>query len=196
MEGLTIRSDDDSDHGDHEPVDPLTLKFQELRKRYHCALDFWFLPRMKLHFKRFLRFRVSSSCVLTTLLDVNSTASFTAIDKNFLRPFFTKEDKRRNSTDKAPNGMFTRSNFLFSQMLCDRFLKSSDCSNVICMIDFIVLFFGQERGQQTSRGSHLKPQVIVEPLARVQVFLFRMIWNMGYPMCHGPGEMYKIELTP
>jgi sodium/hydrogen exchanger 8 len=65
MEGLTIRSDDDNDHGDHEPVDPLTLKFQELRK---------------------------------------STASFTAIDKNFLRPFFTKEDKRRNSTDKAPNG--------------------------------------------------------------------------------------------
>jgi len=41
-----------------------------------------------------------------TNLGVYSTASFTAIDKNFLRPFFTKEDKRRNSTDQAPNGMF------------------------------------------------------------------------------------------
>ncbi|KAH8934416.1 hypothetical protein BDL97_18G082500 [Sphagnum fallax] len=28
-----------------------------------------------------------------------STATFTAIDKNFLRPFFTKDDKRRNSTE-------------------------------------------------------------------------------------------------
>lgn len=33
-----------------------------------------------------------------------STATFTAIDNNFLKPFFTKEDRRRNSTDQAPNG--------------------------------------------------------------------------------------------
>jgi len=33
-----------------------------------------------------------------------STATFTAIDQNYLRPFFTNEDKHRNSTDRAPNG--------------------------------------------------------------------------------------------
>jgi sodium/hydrogen exchanger 8 len=34
-----------------------------------------------------------------------STATFTAIDKNFLRPFFTKDDKRRNSTEGHGKGM-------------------------------------------------------------------------------------------
>jgi sodium/hydrogen exchanger 8 len=63
MEGLTTHLDDE--RVDSDSVDPLTLKFQELRK---------------------------------------STANFSAIDKNFLRPFFTKEDKRRSSADQAPNG--------------------------------------------------------------------------------------------
>jgi hypothetical protein len=34
-----------------------------------------------------------------------STATFTAIDKNFLRPFFTKDDKRRNSTEGHGKGI-------------------------------------------------------------------------------------------
>lgn len=38
MEGLTVHSDNDNEHGDHDPVDPLTLKFQELRKRYYKIL--------------------------------------------------------------------------------------------------------------------------------------------------------------
>ncbi|CAK9873587.1 unnamed protein product [Sphagnum jensenii] len=33
-----------------------------------------------------------------------STPTFTAIDKNFLRPFFTKEDKHQNSTEGHANG--------------------------------------------------------------------------------------------
>jgi sodium/hydrogen exchanger 8 len=33
-----------------------------------------------------------------------STPTFTAIDKNFLRPFFTKEDKHQNSTEGRANG--------------------------------------------------------------------------------------------
>ena len=55
-----------------------------------------------------MRFSASDTSILKKRFNkqsgCDSTATFTAIDQNYLRPFFTKEDKHRNSIDRAPNG--------------------------------------------------------------------------------------------
>ncbi|CAK9868912.1 unnamed protein product [Sphagnum jensenii] len=57
-----------------------------------------------------------------------STATFTAIDKNFLRPFFTKDDKRRNSTEGHGKEVGDSQRGL-SQALDERQTKSTGALN-------------------------------------------------------------------